>query len=62
MMPGPDLYYKCPDCGKTHVKSSLASGNTIHAVYHTDNRRKAPMLSEFPRITKTPVMQPYFLA
>jgi hypothetical protein len=39
MTPGPDLYNKCPDCGKIHVKSSLASGNTIHAVYYTDNRR-----------------------
>ena len=52
MMPGPDLYYKCPDCGKIHAKHSLASGYAIHAVYYTDNRRKSPMLPEFPSITK----------
>jgi hypothetical protein len=52
MIPGPDLRYKCPDCGKIHLRSSLASGNTIGAVYYSDNRCIAPMLPEFPHITK----------
>jgi hypothetical protein len=52
MIPGPDLYYKYPYCGKIHVTSSLISGNTFRTERYTDSRRISPMMPEFPIITK----------
>ena len=52
MIPGPDLYYKCPDCGKIHANESILSGNTFGSKQYSDTRRIAPMLPEFPSITK----------
>ncbi|MCL2079751.1 MAG: hypothetical protein FWH17_07925 [Oscillospiraceae bacterium] len=52
MTPGPYLVYKCPKCGKFSFRGSLRSGNTIGAELFSDGKRIAPMLPEFPSITK----------
>jgi len=50
--PGPALVYKCPSCGNLAQKGSINSGNTFGAVFYSDGRLDAPMLPEFPAITK----------
>jgi hypothetical protein len=52
MLPGPDLFYKCPSCGAVIKNRSLMSGNTFGATYFSDGRRIAPMLPSFPNLTK----------
>lgn len=52
MMPGPQLFYKCPHCGNYLTNSSLRSGNTIDATVYSDGRMFALMLPEFPDLTK----------
>ncbi len=52
MLPGPNYIYKCPNCGNLISKGSLMSGNTISAKLYSDGKRIAPMLPEFPNITK----------
>ena len=49
---GPNLYYKCPKCGKTSFNGSLLSGNTSGAKFFSDGKTIAPMLPEFPAIIK----------
>lgn len=52
MLPGPNLVYKCPKCGNLLKKGSLMSGNTFGAKIFSDGKRIAPMLPDFPDITK----------
>jgi hypothetical protein len=52
MMPGPNYVYKCPNCGNLLTKGSLSSGNTFGAKIYSDGKMKAPMLPEFPDLTK----------
>jgi uncharacterized C2H2 Zn-finger protein len=52
MQPGPDLIYKCPKCGKLLKNRSLMSGNTFGANLFSDGKQVAPMLPEFPHLTK----------
>ena len=52
MMPGPDYVYQCPDCGNLITRGSLRSGNTFGAKIYSDGKRIAPMLPEFPDLTK----------
>ncbi len=52
MIPGPNYVYKCPHCGNLLTKESLASGNTFRAKIFSDGKRIAPMLPEFPDLTK----------
>jgi hypothetical protein len=52
MIPGPDLIYKCPKCGRKAVCGSIRSGNTCGARFYSDGKRIAPMLPEFPYIIK----------
>jgi predicted nucleic-acid-binding Zn-ribbon protein len=49
---GPDLYYKCPKCGKTSFRGSLLSGNTFGGKFFSDGKLIAPMLPEFPAIIR----------
>lgn len=52
MLLGPKYVYKCPGCGKYIQKNSLLSGNNIGAALFSDGKSDAPMLPEFPNITK----------
>lgn len=52
MIPGPKYIYKCPNCGNLLSKESLNSGNTFGAEQFSDGKRIAPMLPEFPNLTK----------
>ena len=49
---GPNYIYKCPNCGNLLKKRSLSSGNTLGAEVFSDGKRIAPMLREFPNLTK----------
>ncbi len=51
MLPGPDIYYKCPKCEKVIKIESILSGNTFGAKQYSDGRMFAPMMPEYPRIT-----------
>jgi len=52
MTPGPNYVYKCPNCGNLLTKESIISGNTFGAKIFSDGKRIAPMLPEFPDLTK----------
>ncbi|NOX86367.1 MAG: hypothetical protein GXO86_10470, partial [Chlorobi bacterium] len=52
MIIGPDIIYECPHCNHYISRGSIMSGNTFGATFYSDGSRYAPMLPEFPRITK----------
>ena len=52
MLPGPNYIYQCPKCGNLLSNGSLSSGNTIGAQVFSDGKRIAPMLPEYPDLTK----------
>jgi len=52
MIPGPNLIYKCPQCGRKVSRVSIVSGNTIGATMYSDGKMIAPMLPDFPYIIK----------
>jgi len=52
MIPGPEYVYKCPNCDNFLTKGSLVSGNTFGEKMYSDGKRIAPMLPEFPNLTK----------
>ncbi|GHV09735.1 hypothetical protein FACS1894162_0980 [Bacteroidia bacterium] len=52
MLPGPDYIYRCPNCGNLLKRGSLLSGNTFGAILYSDGKRIAPMLPDFPKLTK----------
>ena len=52
MLPGPNYVYKCPSCGNLMTKGTLLSGNTFGAEIFSDGKRIAPMLPEFPDLSK----------
>ena len=52
MKPGPDYIYKCPVCGKLVKRGSLMSGNTFGAKLYSDGKNDAPMLPDFPNLSK----------
>ncbi len=52
MLPGPNLIYKCPHCGNLISNGSLLSGNNLGATIYSDGKQIAPMLPEFPELTK----------
>jgi hypothetical protein len=60
MIPGPTLIIRCPNCTNLLSKRSLRSGNTIGAKLYSDSKRVAPMLLEFPTITKCEKCQNIF--
>lgn len=49
---GPNYIYKCPNCGSLLIRETLLSGNTIRAKVYSDGKTIAPMLPEFPDLTK----------
>lgn len=52
MLQGPNYIYKCPNCGNILTRGSLMSGNTYGSKTFSDGRTIAPMLPEFPELTK----------
>lgn len=52
MLPGPTILYKCPNCGNLLSNESLISGNTFGAKLYSDGKQFAPMLPDFPRLSK----------
>ena len=52
MLPGPDYIYECPKCSNLLKRGSLMSGNTFGAVLFSDGKQVAPMLPDFPNLTK----------
>lgn len=52
MRPGPNYVYKCPNCENLIQVQSLKSGNNIDEVLYSDLKSIAPMLPEFPDLTK----------
>jgi hypothetical protein len=52
MLPGPDQVIACPHCGNLARQPTLASGNTYHAQLWSDGKLDAPMLPEYPAITR----------
>lgn len=52
MLPGPQYVYKCPSCGNLLQQESLMSGNTFGTHLYSDGKQEAPMLPEFPEITR----------
>ena len=51
-MPGQNYVYECKKCGNLLSNGSLLSGNTNGAKIFSDGKRIAPMLPEFPNLTK----------
>jgi hypothetical protein len=60
MLPGPNYVYKCPNCGNLLTTGSLMSGNTFDAKIFSDGKRIAPMLPEFPNLTKCKKCDTFF--
>jgi len=52
MLPGPNFVYKCPNCDNLLTKKSVISGNTYGSKIFSDGKRIAPMLPDFPELTK----------
>lgn len=52
MLPGPTYIYQCPNCINLLRIGSLMSGNTFGAERYSDGKMIAPMLPEYPEITK----------
>lgn len=52
MLPGPEIIIACPECGDLARRPTLASGNTFHAVQWSDGKLDAPMLPEYPELTR----------
>jgi hypothetical protein len=52
MIPAPDRLFACAACGKTARVEQLRSGNTIGATFWSDGDVDAPMLPEYPRVSR----------
>lgn len=52
MIPGPDQILACPSCGKPLRRETLTSGNTFGAILWSDGKREAPMLPDFPAVSR----------
>lgn len=52
MIPGPDFYYKCPQCKNLIVRGSLISTDTKGARLYSDCKTIAPGSPDYPVITK----------
>ena len=49
---GPDYFYKCPTCDAILKNRSIMSGNNFGATYFSDGECIAPMLPDYPNLTK----------
>ena len=54
MLFGSDQFYQCPKCSNILYRGSLISGNNMGAKLYSDGKEIAPMLIEFPVISKCP--------
>jgi hypothetical protein len=52
MISGPTKIFQCPNCNNTLGRGTLISGNSLGARTFSDGKTIAPMLPEFPNITK----------
>ena len=52
MIPGDDYIYKCPNCGSLLKNRSFVSGNNFGAKLFSDGKQIAPMLPDYPNLTK----------
>lgn len=52
MIPGPEQVITCPHCGFLARQHTLVSGNTFGAILWSDGKQEAPMLPEFPAVTR----------
>jgi len=52
MIPGAEYIYQCPNCNNLLKRGSLISGNTFGATLFSDGKQIAPMLPDFPNLTK----------
>jgi hypothetical protein len=52
MTPGPDQILACPSCGSPLRRQTLASGNTFGATFWSDGKQEAPMLPDFPAVSR----------
>lgn len=52
MIPGPIQIYECPDCSAQIKNKSLISGNTFNATVYSDGFLEAPMLPQYPDLTR----------
>lgn len=52
MLPGKNMVYGCPQCGRKVIVGSLQSGNNAGAILYSDGMQDAPMLPQFPCETK----------
>ena len=52
MLPGPNLVYGCPNCGRKVLVKSMTSGNTSGATFYSDGTMDAPMLPKYPKEAK----------
>jgi len=52
MTPGSDYIYKCPNCDKLFRRGSFSSGNSFFAKLFSDGVCVAPMLPNFPNLTR----------
>lgn len=60
MIIGPICIYKCPSCQHLIKQDSILSGNTFGAKLYSDGKHVAPMLPEFPNLTKCPTCKHLF--
>lgn len=60
MQIGPTLVYNCPNCGNLLSKGSLRSGNHIGVKLYSDLKKVAPMLPDFPNLTKCKKCNKFF--
>ena len=54
MLPGPTIIKKCSACSGLIEKYTVTSGNTFGAIFWTDGKMEAPMLSDNPKLVKCP--------
>lgn len=52
MQPGPTYIVACPHCGELAQQHTVASGNTFGAIFWSDGKQDAPMLPDYPVVTK----------
>lgn len=49
---GPTLVYECPNCSNILTRGTFGSGNTMGIKMFSDLNNKAPMLQQYPNLTK----------
>lgn len=61
MIPGHAKLVECPYCGAKKELMTIVSGNTIDAVYWSDNKKEAPMLPRVSPVQKCPECGKYYI-